>query len=137
MAANPAASPETVACERWIESVLQRGTQIVIPEITDYEVRRELIRAGKTRGVARLDALKQAFRYLPLTTAMMLLAAQFWATARNTGKQTAPDNSLDGDMILAAQVVMLGRELDEVVIATTNIKHLGLFANAGHWKDIR
>lgn len=36
--------------------LLGRGYRVIIPEIADYEVRRELIRAGKTRGRgARFD----------------------------------------------------------------------------------
>jgi hypothetical protein len=45
-----------------------RGVDIVIPEIADYEVRRELLRAGKDRGLARLDALKAMLGYASITT---------------------------------------------------------------------
>ena len=41
-----------------VESLLLSGYQIIVPEIADYEVRRELLRAGKTRGLARLDLVK-------------------------------------------------------------------------------
>lgn len=46
-------------------------------QIADYEVRRELLRANKARGLERLDLLKQTLEYLPLSTAM-LRAAQLW-----------------------------------------------------------
>jgi hypothetical protein len=53
-----------------------------VPEIADYEVRRELLRANKVRGIARLDLLKNSIGYLPLTTPIMLKAAELWAQAR-------------------------------------------------------
>ena len=62
--------------------LLDSGRRILVPEIADYEVRRELIRAGKTKGLARLDELKMTLGYLPITTAAMLKAAEFWAYAR-------------------------------------------------------
>jgi hypothetical protein len=45
---------------------------VVIPEIADYEVRRELLRAGKDRGLGRLDALKAMLGYAPITMPVML-----------------------------------------------------------------
>ncbi len=69
-------------------------------------------------------------RYLPITTSTMLKAAEFWAAARKAGRQSAHDASLDADMVLAAQAVVLTRAGAAAVIATTNGRHLGLFANA-------
>lgn len=100
-------------------------------------MRRELLRAGKGNGLGRLDALKGLVSYLPITTAAMLKAAEFWATARNKGRQSAVDASLDADMILAAQAAVLIASREEVVIATTNVRHLALFAPARVWREIR
>ncbi|MBI3678973.1 MAG: hypothetical protein HY235_00975 [Acidobacteria bacterium] len=58
---------------------------------TREPVRRELLRAGKERGLGRLDALKGMLGYAPITTSMMLKAAEFWATARNMGRRSADD----------------------------------------------
>ena len=66
----------------------------------------------------------------------MLQAAEFWAIARKMGRQSADDTSLDADMILAAQARLLGHERDETVIATTNVRHLALFASARPWREI-
>jgi hypothetical protein len=41
-----------------LERLLRSGALIMLPEIADYEVRRELLSAGKTTGVRRLDQLK-------------------------------------------------------------------------------
>lgn len=76
-------SPEGDACRLWMEDLLTQGIKIYVPEIADYEVRRELLRAGKPTGVLRLDRLKQLARYVPLTTAAMQEAAALWAQVRN------------------------------------------------------
>lgn len=120
MITNPKSSPENEACKTWLAGLAYSGIEVVIPEIADYEVRRELLRADKDRGVGRLDALKGMLGYAPITTPVMLKAAEFWATARKFGRQSAGDTSLDADMILAAQAVDLSRDGDDAVIATTN-----------------
>jgi hypothetical protein len=74
--------------------------------------------------------------YAAITTPVMLKAAEFWAAARRTGRQSADDASLGADMILAAQVVTLNHDGDSAVIATTNVRHLALFASARAWHDI-
>jgi predicted nucleic acid-binding protein len=107
---------------------------VIVPEIADYEVRRELLRAKKERGLARLDALTSRLEYLPITTAAIRQAAVFWAQARQQGHPTADDKALDGDVILAAQALTLGAA--EVVIATTNVGHLSRFAPAALWPDL-
>jgi predicted nucleic acid-binding protein len=137
MVTNPKSSPETDRCNRWLEGLLLNGVEVAIPEIADYEVRRELLRADKTKGIQRLDALKTTLRYVPITTEAMLKAAEFWAEARKQGKPTADDKALDGDVILAAQATLVAGEGDEVVIATTNVGHLSRFVTAQLWEDIQ
>lgn len=135
---NPGASPESDECSRWLESLLLKGTQVMIPEIADYEIRRELLRANKQEGLARLDDLKDAIGYVPITTQVMLMAAAFWAEARNQARPTAHDKALDADVILAAQAECLTSSKDDKsMIATTNVKHLTLFTEAHKWRDIQ
>jgi predicted nucleic acid-binding protein len=136
MVTNPKSSSETEECKDWLASLVFKGVEVVIPEIVDYEVRRELLRADKIKGLARLDALKTMLAYIPITTPVMLKAAEFWAAARKLGQKSADDASLDADMILAAQAVLLSRDGSEAVIATTNVRHLDLFAVARMWKHI-
>jgi predicted nucleic acid-binding protein len=136
MITNPRSSPQSEACKDWLENLSKQGTEIAIPEIADYEVRRELIRAGKMPGLGRLDALKSLLRFIPINSAAMLLAAQFWASARNMGRQSASDSSLDGDMILVAQSANLKAGGYEPIIATTNVRHLVLFSAARLWNEI-
>ncbi len=133
MVTHPRANPDIVD---WLKAMLYSGATILVPEIADYEVRRELLRAKKVKGVKRLDQLKRTIGYLPINTQAMLLAAQLWAQARNQGYPTADDKSLDADVILAAQASTLNDTGDDPVIATTNVGHLSRFAQADQWQNI-
>lgn len=136
LVSNPKANPTNIACTLWAKSQVAQGTLVMVPEICDYEVRRELLRAGKKLGIANLDFIKVQFGYLPLTTTTMLKAAEFWAQARWMGKPTSHDLRLDADVILAAQAATLIAESHDVTIATDNIAHLSLFVPAARWQDI-
>lgn len=68
--------------EEWIARIAKSQGLFVIPEIADYEVRRELIRSGSIKGLRRLDRLDSTSVYLPMNTGAIRLAAQFWAEAR-------------------------------------------------------
>ena len=131
MISNPSATSANLECYNWLESLIISGCRVIVPEIADYEVRRELIRAGKTRGLARLDLLKNTLDYLPLTTNVMLKAAELWARSRNQGTPTADAKALDCDVILAAQALA-----ENGIVATENVGHLSLFVEAKDWRDI-
>ena len=133
---NPRASQETRECNQWLESLALKGILVKIPEIADFEVRRELLRADKFKGIGRLNDLQKYLDYVPLTTQTMLKAAQFWAQVRKQGMPTADDKALDGDVILAAQATLIQDEGHEVIIATTNVGHLSRLAQAKIWRDI-
>ena len=68
MVTNPKAIGLPLDCQLWLKSLLRRGERVVIPEIADYEVRRELIRAGLLKSLRRLDNLKQVLDYIPIQT---------------------------------------------------------------------
>ena len=137
LATNPRGTHASLRCNQWLTDLLAQGARVVIPEIADYEVRRELLRAGRSRGLRHLDQMNASLRYLPITTEAMLLAADFWAQARRTGQPTSPDLALDADVILAAQATLLEQsEHDTVIIATTNVRHLARFATAQLWHDV-
>jgi predicted nucleic acid-binding protein len=135
LATNPRRSPRNVACAQWLQGLVTGGVRVLLPEIADYEVRRELLRARKKKGLERLETLARLLDYLPLTTAAMRQAALFWAEARQHGLPTAGAESLDADVILAAQAATLG--IAKVVIATTNVGHLSRFVAAELWQNIR
>jgi predicted nucleic acid-binding protein len=134
-ACNPLATPMALACTQWLQQLVSAGFPVIVPEIADYEVRRELLRGGMIQSIARLDQLGQACRYLPITTAAMRKAAEFWAQARQQGYPSASDPRLDADVILAAQAATLGDAT--VIIATTNVAHLNRFVTADFWQNIR
>jgi predicted nucleic acid-binding protein len=135
---NPKRTPETVAATQWAIAMMTAGHRFVVPSIADYEVRRELIRAGKTKGLAALDAWNNAYpdRYLFLSDSALRLGARLWAQARQAGTSTADPKELDGDVLIAAQALDLGLPASAFIIATVNVGHLSLFAPADLWTNI-
>ena len=131
MASHPRAARDILA---WLARLLDAGVDVLVPEIADYEVRRELLRAGRTKGIDRLDQLKTTLGYLPITTEAMLKAAEFWADLRRGGRPTAHDKTLDADAILAGQAATCSDR--EVVVATGNPRHLARLVAAERWQDI-
>ena len=113
--------------------MLAAGRRVILPEVVDYEVRRELIRFNKVRSLYFLDSLPPRIECLPITTLAMRFAADLWAQARNAGVPTAGPSTLDGDAVLAGQAVGLNLA---VVIATGNPVHLARFAPAELWSNI-
>ncbi len=133
---NPKSTPLSTECQQWFSSLFDRGYSVVLPEIIDYEVRRELLRVNRANSIRRLDLLKSEIIYLPITTEVMLKAAQMWAQVRQQGKPTADNKALDGDVILAAQAILTGNDEHQSIVATSNPKHLSLFVDARDWQDI-
>ncbi len=133
---HPKASLEADQCAQWLVMLSMKGVDVKVPEIADYEIRRELLRMDRMKSIKRLDDLKNVLGYIPLNTQTMLLAAEFWAQARKQGRPTADDKALDGDVILAAQASLLINAGHETIIATTNVGHLSRFVNAKEWKSI-
>jgi len=103
-----------------------------VPKITDYEVRRELLRIHSHAALANLDLFVAQLDYLPLTTIAMRLAAALWAQARNVGQPTASNPALDCDVILAAQALSLNTP---IVVGTANPGHLNRFVPADLWSN--
>ncbi|MEH2069288.1 MAG: hypothetical protein V7K47_14185 [Nostoc sp.] len=51
---------------------------------------------------------------------------------RKTRETLPPGNdSLNGDVILDAQAIFQLKNFDEVIVVTTNLKHISLFKNEG------
>lgn len=128
---NPKASEDARQCRAWLQALVLRGVVVYLPEIVDYELRRELLRSNKLHGLARLDLLKSSFRYLPITTSIMLHAAELWAEVRRRGMPTADPKALDCDVILAAQALAVNG-----IVATENVEHLSRLVRANRWRDI-
>jgi len=81
-----------------------------------------LLRAGRARGIERLDLLRLSLGFVPINSDAMLRAATFWAETRRRGKPTASDHSLDADAILAGQAATLNRR--RVIVASSNPRHI-------------
>lgn len=121
-------------CLSWFKNQLLIGKRICIPEICDYELRRSLLNINSSSSLQKLNDLKHVLEYVPISTSTMIKAAELWADSRKNGFSTSDDLSLDGDVILCAQAITYG---SNVVIATTNLKHLSRYANAKLWSDIK
>jgi predicted nucleic acid-binding protein len=132
---HPQHSPLVISLTDWLTRTLQKGVRVLVPAVIYYELKRELLRAGKSTSLRRLDAFVDAApdRYLPLSDSALRMAAELWASARRAGRPTSPPEALDIDVLLAAQALALGRE---VLVVTLNRKHLELFVPAAHWNDI-
>jgi predicted nucleic acid-binding protein len=138
MIAHPKGRPENLQCARWFAGLVSAGVRVIIPELADYEVRRELLRIGATAGLARLDRLRAGLEFAPITSEAMLRAAELWADVRRRGMPTAGPEALDGDAIVAAQALVAAGPGDTPIIATDNLRHFVRFpgVDARIWNQI-
>lgn len=111
--------------------------QVFIPEVIDYELRRKLLHLGNRKhqglkwareALLNLDAFVSV-GYIPLTTEVMRLAARLWAQTRAQGQSRGTEDSLDVDVILAAQARQAGG-----CIVTLNEKHFRNIADVFDWR---
>jgi toxin FitB len=105
--------------------------EVLISEVADYELRRELLRIESNHSVARLDELTRELTYIPMATATWRAAARLWATLRRAGKVTAPPTALDADVLIAAQALAEG-----ATVVTPNLRHFGGIVSALSWTDV-
>lgn len=148
---NPNNTPRARAIRSWMITHLSNGVRFLLPEIADYEVRRnEVLETlicpfGPCQSAAAihlLDQLKATITYLPLTTRMVLVAANLWAEHRKGHGAGHPTRSekLDGDVILTAQALVTSAGRDKIVIATMNLKDFLFFptttVTAQEWDKI-
>jgi hypothetical protein len=124
IACDDPSKPHVAALLAWMAKATGRGrTFIILTEIVDYEVRRKLLanRDGAD-SVRRLDELVRPggpLIYVPIATKAMRTAARLWAEA------------LDGDVILAAQVLEYCGKGDQLWVATENVKDLSRYIGVG------
>ncbi|MGO8671655.1 MAG: type II toxin-antitoxin system VapC family toxin [Capsulimonadaceae bacterium] len=136
---NPKVPPETAEILAWTIDMRRAGHRFIVPAIADFEVRRELTRAGKTAGLRGLDNWihLEIDRYLPLSDTALKLASHLWAQARNSGTATADPKELDGDVLIASQAIDFGLPPSQYVVATINVGHFSQFVPARNWRTIR
>ena len=135
---NPKGHPVATACTQWLRDCIAAGATVCVPEIADYELRRELLLCNSVRALEKLNILITdiATRYVPLTTETMRCAAEYWARMRKQGTPTADQKSLDGDVILAAQANLTAVPGQPAIIVTNNVGHLARLADARSWRDV-
>lgn len=132
------ASGTSIECNRWLRDLSDSGATIVLPEIVDYEIRRELLRLQQLKGLLRLETLRTipGVQYEPITTDAMRMAAELWALSRREGRPTADPKALDCDVILVAQARALQLRGYDVIVATGNVAHFRQSIAAAEWHDI-
>lgn len=107
------------------------GHLLYLPEVADFELRRELLRIPSVASLRELDRLPLEILYLPITTAVMRDAASLWATLWNTGRPLGTADALGADVILAAQARAV-----RATVVTENVAHLGRMVDAVTWRDV-
>jgi len=105
--------------------------EMLLSEVADYELRRELLRIDSRRSLDRLDELTRELRYIPVTTATWRAAARLWALQRKAGRVTAAEGGLDGDVLIAAQALA-----EDAVIVTPNTRHFESMVRAVTWQEV-
>lgn len=140
--ANPNKLPEALECQAWFERMFARGVYLVSSELCFYEVKRGLILSvqsgGTTRGIEKLMELAPFIEFFEVDRSVVELAAELWARGRLRGQPTADEKNIDIDTIIMAHWQLLADNFpgQNVTIATTNVRHLSLFAEAKEWQNI-
>ena len=125
-------------CHQWVNDCEAAGHRVLVPAICYYEVMRELEQRQANSQIVRLKAFcLQPHRFITLATAHLEVAAQLWGQTRRAGLPTAAPQSLDVDVILAAQALSLGVAAPQLIVATTNPAHLSRFVAADLWTNIQ
>jgi hypothetical protein len=57
---QPQRSHEVIAITDWLKDCFRADARILVPAIVYYEIKRELLRANKVVGIARLEAFVDA-----------------------------------------------------------------------------
>ena len=126
--------------KNWIKWQLAENVIVALPEIADYELRRELLLYGRKASISTLDTFGNIFEFLPFTRETTLKAAALWADVRQRGLPTADPAALNGDVLLAAQALGAPDFLKvpdaEVIVVTDNINHLSRFVKAKSWREL-
>jgi predicted nucleic acid-binding protein len=114
-------NPDVIKIGTWLRLwQVEENTIVILPEIIDYELRRELLLQGFGDSVSLLDQLRKALNYVLLRDNVLDRAAGLWADLRRRGLPTTHDHRLDVDVILAAQALDYTGHGDELIIATSD-----------------
>lgn len=137
---------EAQQCKKWFSVLLIRSVRVVTSDLCNYEEMRGLLSSSILKkevapGIKSLESLKADgfLEFLPVSTEALDLAAKLWARASTSGQTTRDEKDIDIDIIISAQYQLLKDEFpgQQVIVATTNLKHLSIFCEAAHWRDIK
>jgi len=113
----------------WLARVVLHH-EILISEVADYELRRELLRIGSHHSLARLDELTRELSYIPMATSSWRAAAKLWATLRRGGIVTAAPTALDGDVLIAQA------NAEGATVVTPNVRHFEPIVPGLTWRAV-
>jgi predicted nucleic acid-binding protein len=137
---------EAQQCKKWFSTLLIRSVRVVTSDLCNYEEMRGLLSSSILKkevapGIKSLEFLRADgfLEFLPVSTEALDLAAKLWARASTSGQTTRDEKDIDIDIIISAQYQLLRNEFpgQQVIMATTNLKHLSIFCEAAHWRDIK
>ena len=137
---NPNPSLIRRQLDNWLYGLMARGAYIASSTICDFEVRRSLrlseIQGSTITGIPDLDVLADLIDFIPVDLEITRLAGELWALARRDGIPTAANERLDADLIICATSQSLAQNHPgrNVIVATTNVKHLSRFVAAATWQ---
>jgi predicted nucleic acid-binding protein len=118
-------NPDVVDIKKWLQLwKFEENTHVILPEIIDYELRRELLLQGFGDSVRLLDQLRKDLTYVWFRDGVLDRAAELWADLRRRGLPTADDRRIDVDVILVAQAIDYLSENEELIVATSDPRDL-------------
>src|SRR5271157_1264241 len=130
-------TPGADQCRLWIDALIARGVEVVVSEIADYEVRRELTRINASGSLRRLDDLVTlgGLSYQPISTGAWRHAAPFWADARPRGIPTASPDRLNPPQATRLQPVVRRVQTVKSWINVDSIERASLRSSCTAWRS--
>lgn len=102
-----------------------------LPEIIDYELRRNLELEGLGKSINLLNQFRSRDQIIYLESEHLVRAAELWAWCRKKGLTTTENKGVDIDVILISQTESLKEFFDEVIILTIDVGDLAVFRDWG------
>lgn len=119
---------------RWLRFIDKNRIAVRVPEIIDYELRREIVlqylvgKNDSSKSINRLNKYRKTERFIPINPSVTLTdACEIWAELRYIGQGTSDVKNIDVDVILAAQALSMKKDFDEVIIVTGNLSDICRF----------
>jgi toxin FitB len=112
---------------------------IGVPEIIDYELRRNLELENLQKSISLLSQFQQRRQLISLESEDLIRAAELWAWCRKQGSTTTENKGIDIDVILVSQALSRKDFFNKVVILTIDTGDLSVFCDLGlhlwDWKN--